>query len=302
MTTERLFEFLVLSQTLSYSKAAKKLFITQSALSRHIIDMEEELGVKLLERSTHGVKLTQAGRVLASRSRHLVQKAESMTGRLRSADIEAGGSISVACMESVAHGQLMIFLSAFSAKYPDMDLRVDVINESDHLAVFDRYDFTFTAFELQNLPPNIEARHAFHSPGVLYALGDYGSLNMHRIALEDLAGKTLFVPYADEMFCSYSTNRQLAEKLTGGNINVVKVPTVESAMMMSALGRGVTIVPQHMPESAVTNVFSIDISTPGCAFDSFVYHNRGLKNPSSALMMEELESFISSSAATEMNI
>lgn len=289
MTTERLFEFLVLSQTLSYSKAAKKLFITQSALSRHIIDMEKELGVKLLERSTHGVKLTPAGRVLVNRSRALVEKSEAMVNRLRSAEIEAKGSISVACMESVSHGQLMIFLSAFTSKYKEIDLRVDVINEADHLSVIYRYDFTFTAFELQNLPPDISSKLTFRSPGVLYVLGDFG--RNHRIALEDLAGKTLFVPYADEMFCSYATNRQLAEKLTGGKINVVKVPTVESAMMMSALGRGVTIVPQHMPESAVTNVLSVDISTPNCVFDTYLYWNQTKDNPTAKLMMEELEAF-----------
>lgn len=289
MTTERLFEFLVLSQTLSYSKAAKKLFITQSALSRHIIDMEEELGVKLLERSTHGVKLTQAGRVLASRSRHLVQKSEAIPGRLRSADLETGGSVSLACMESVSRGQLMIFLSSFAAKYKDIDLRVDVINEADHLSVIDRYDLTFTAFELQNLPPDIGSRLTFRSPGVLYVLGDF--VQSHHIGLEQLAGRTLYVPYADEMFCSYATNRQLAEKLTGGQINVVKVPTVESAMMMSALGLGVTIVPQHMPESAVTNVLSVDISTPGCVFDTYLYWKREDLCPAAKLLLAELEAF-----------
>lgn len=289
MTTERLFEFLILSQTLNYSKAAKKLFITQSALSRHIIDMEEEMGVRLLERSTHAVKLTKAGRILAQRSRYLMQKSESLLHRLHTAGIGSGGSISIACLESVARGQLMIFLSAFAAKYPDVDLRVDVLSEGGHLAIIDRYDFTFTAFELQKLPPGVESKLTFRSPGILYVLGDFGQ--NHHVGLEELVGRTLFVPYADEMFCSYATNRQLAEKLTGYQVNVVKVPTVGSAMMMAALGKGVTIVPQRMPESAVTNVLSIDISTPGCVFDTYMYRNTGRPNPTARLMREELESF-----------
>ncbi|MGN1002313.1 MAG: LysR family transcriptional regulator [Oscillospiraceae bacterium] len=289
MTTERLFEFLVLSQTLSYSKAAKKLFITQSALSRHIIDMEEELGVTLLERSTHSVRLTQAGRILAQRSRHLMQKSGALMDRLRTAGIQTGGSISIACLESVARGQLMIFLTAFAAKYPDVDLRVDVLSEENHLAVIDLYDFTFTAFELQNLPPDVKAKLTFRSPGILRVLGEFGQ--SHHIGLEELVGKTLFVPYADEMFCSYANNRQLAEKLTGYRVNVVRVPTAESAMMMAALGRGVTIVPQHMPESTVTNVLSIDISTPGCVFDTYMYWNSGRTGPAARLMLEEIDSF-----------
>ncbi len=291
MTTERLAEFLVLSQTLSYSKAAKKLFITQSALSRHIMDMEAELGVKLLERSTHGVKLTGEGRLLAARSRYLVQRSASLFSRLRSAELAHEGRLSIACMESVSHGPLMIFLSAFAAKFQAIELRVDVINEADHFSVFDMYDFTFTAFELQSLPSHISSRHVFTSSGVLYANAEYISGKAHHVGLEELAGKTLFVPYADETFCSYSTNRQLTEKLTGGMVKVVKVPTVESAMMMSALGRGVTIVPQNMPRSTVTNMFSIDISTPDCRFETFMYHNKNRHNPASALLLSELEDF-----------
>lgn len=290
MTTERLFEFLVLSQTLSYSKAAKKLFITQSALSRHIIDMEAELGVQLLERSTHGVRLTQAGRVLAQRSRYLMQKSEVLLARTRTSGIETGGNISIACLESVARGQLIIFLSAFSSKYPDVELHVDVLGETGHLAIIDRYDFTITTFELQNLPMAVESQRIFRSPGALCVQGDFGQ--NHHVALEELAGKTLFVPYADEMLCSYATNCKLAEKLTGYQLNVVKVPTVESAMMMSALGRGVTIVPQHMTESSVTNVLSIDISNPDCVFDTYMYWNTGHRNPAARLMLDELEGFI----------
>ncbi len=54
----RLREFLVLSQCLSYKDAAKKLGISTSLLSKHIIALEKNLGVKLLLRSTHHVELT----------------------------------------------------------------------------------------------------------------------------------------------------------------------------------------------------------------------------------------------------
>ena len=44
MKTETLYEFLVLSKTLNYSKAAENLYISQSVLSKHIQEMEKELG------------------------------------------------------------------------------------------------------------------------------------------------------------------------------------------------------------------------------------------------------------------
>ena len=65
MTTEHLYEFSVLARTLSFSRAAQALFLSQSMLSKHIQGLEAELGVQLLVRSTHGVSLTEAGRARA---------------------------------------------------------------------------------------------------------------------------------------------------------------------------------------------------------------------------------------------
>lgn len=291
MTTERLFEFLVLSQTLSFSGAAKKLFMTQSTLSRHIAELEAELGVKVLERSTHSVRLTSQGRMLASRIPRLLQKNESAMSRIRLADARTSGSVSIVCPENSIHDQLVIFLNYFASKYPDIDFSIELISRSDRVAVFENYDLCFTGFELQKLPTYISSAIAFRSPGVLSTLESHRLFNKHNIRLEDLAGETLLVPYSDELFCSYAAIRQLAEKLTGYTLNIVKVPNAESALAMVAFGKGVAILPQYLSQNNLLNVWSIDISTPGCVFDTWVYHNESRENPAARLMMEELSAF-----------
>ncbi len=292
MTTERLFEFLILSQTLSFSGAAKKLFMTQSSLSRHIAELEDELGVKVLERNTHSVRLTSQGRMLASRIPRLLQKNESAISHLRLAGTHTSGRVSIACLENSIHDQLVIFLNYFSSKYPDIDLSIELINRSDRLAVFENYDLSFTCFELQKLPTYISSTLAFRSPGVLSTLESHKLFNSHNIRLEDLAGETLLIPYADEVFCSYASIRQLAEKLTGYTLNVVKVPNAESALAMVAFGKGLAILPQYLSQNSLLNVWSIDISTPGCVFDTWVYHNTNRENAAAELMREELLAFI----------
>ncbi len=291
MTTERLFEFLVLSQTLSFSGAAKKLFMTQSSLSRHIAELESELGIKVLERNTHTVRLTQSGRMLASRIPQLLQKSSSSLSRLRLAEIQTSGSVSIACLENSIHEQLVIFLSYFSAKYPEIDLKIDVISRNDRVAVFDEYDLSFTAFEFQKLPAYILSSPAFQSPGVLSTRESHRLANNYHISLEDLAGETLIIPYANEVFCSFSVVRQLAEKHTNHSISIINVPSVESALAMVAFGKGVAILPQHLSQNSLLNVWSMDISTPGCVFDTYVYHNESRDNPAAVLMMNELRSF-----------
>lgn len=66
----------------SFSKAAEKLYITQPSFSQYIGKVERELGVKLFERGTHPLKLTQAGRVYVEAAEQMEQIEADMKGRL----------------------------------------------------------------------------------------------------------------------------------------------------------------------------------------------------------------------------
>ena len=291
MTTERLFEFLVLSQTLSFSAAAKKLFMTQSTLSRHIAELEYEIGLKLMDRNTHTVRLTQEGRMLASRIPRLLEKNETALSRLRIAGAQTSGTLTICCLENSIHDQLVIFLNYFSAKYPDIDFSLEILGRSDRVAVFDSYDLCFSAFELQKLPSYIKSSIAFCSPAVLCMPENHRLFTNYHLRLEELVGETLIVPHADEVFCSYAAARQLAEKLTGYKVNVLKAPNVETALAMVAFGKGVSILPNYQGQNTLLNVWGVDISTPDCKFDTWVYYNQGKGNPAAKLMMEELKTF-----------
>lgn len=66
MTIKQLEYFMEVARSLNYSEAAKRLFISQPALSRSITALEEEMGVRLFIRNKHNVSLTPAGLVLAA--------------------------------------------------------------------------------------------------------------------------------------------------------------------------------------------------------------------------------------------
>ena len=292
MTTERLYEFLVLSQTLSFSVAANKLFMAQPTLSRHISEMEKELGIKLLERCTHSVRLTHAGRMLASRVPRFLETNESALARLRLVNAQTSGKVSIACLENDIHDQLVIFLNYFSAKYPEIDFCIDIVSRSDRVGVFENYDLSFTAFELQKLPEYISPHKVFSSPGVLCVPENHRLFTNYHVRLEELGGETLFVPYSDEVFCSYASVRKLAEKSCGFGLNIVKVPNVETALAMVSFGKGVAILPQHLSKSSLLNAWGVEISTQGCMFDTYVYYNESKNNSAAILMLEELKMFI----------
>jgi len=68
--------FIAVAEELSFSRAARRLYISQPPLSRQIRDLESELKVKLLERNRQEVKLTRVGRAVLARARDLMREAE----------------------------------------------------------------------------------------------------------------------------------------------------------------------------------------------------------------------------------
>ncbi len=290
MTTERLLEFLILSKTLNFSKAANQLFMSQSTLSKHIAALEDELGVKVLTRSTHSVSLTKAGRLLAQKSARLLLQCDSAVNQIALSDVQTSGEVSICCVENAVYDQLSLFLSRFGAKFQDADVRVDVRSECPLESLGD-YDFVLSPFRYSHLPDEYVFDRAFDYPCIVIALSGNRLISMQSVGLQELAGETLFVPDYSEP-SSFTDNAALAKDLTGGNITIVKVPSVESALIMTSLGKGVSIMPNDIRQLSPAPTLPIAISTNDCRFQTYLYYKSNMINPVARLMHSEFESFI----------
>jgi DNA-binding transcriptional LysR family regulator len=76
MELRQLRYFVTLAGELSFSRAAAREHIVQSALSQQVQRLQRELGVRLVERSTHHVALTAAGTVLLAEARQILARAD----------------------------------------------------------------------------------------------------------------------------------------------------------------------------------------------------------------------------------
>jgi len=68
--------FVAVADELNFTRAARKLHVAQPALSRQIRQLEEELGVKLLDRNHHAVKLTRPGREFLAEARSVLHQSD----------------------------------------------------------------------------------------------------------------------------------------------------------------------------------------------------------------------------------
>ena len=289
MNTGRLYEFLVLSKLLNYGKAAEALYISQSVLTKHIQAMEKELGVPLFVRTTHGVTLTEAGRLLAKEAPELVGKCDSVLRRLRSRNVPAQGSVYIGiCLEFSYSNHIRRFFQSFLERYPDIELKYGVLPGSTPSSAAGQYDLLFTPCVYHDLPPSIGHLSA-RSHGTFAILPPgHALMSQPAVSLHQLSGQTIIVPHAGELFGPYEQNWILAEKATRGQVSVIKVDNLSTALFLVTMGKGICIAPRYAKNMLPAETFTVSISDRNCRFDEHLYYNE-TGNGAARLFFEEYQ-------------
>ena len=293
MTTERLREFLVLSRTGSINQAASLLFISQPVLTRHIQEMEEELGVSLFLRSARGISLTDAGRFFARQLPSLLEACDNASAHLQQG-VPVRGRLRVACSQELSYSShLRIFVERFLRRYRDLELSFDVISGSMPVSLLRTCDVVITPCRYTDLPPETRSallrRHSVHA----YFCPGHRFMSRQSVALAELSGETLIVPYADEPFGPYARNWQLAERATRGTLACRRVENLATAVFLMNAGAGdILLAPRYVrslltPESA-SSALVVPVSDAECAFEEYLYTPAYGDNGAARLFHEEL--------------
>ena len=124
--------FEAVARRLSFSEAADELFVTQSAVSRQIKGLEEEIGAALFVRGTRHVEMTQSGQMLLRSVEAGLQKIDASVRQIR--QVRSRKRVSVTTFASFGSLWLLPRIEAFQRLNPDIDLRVsagDMIADLD---------------------------------------------------------------------------------------------------------------------------------------------------------------------------
>jgi DNA-binding transcriptional LysR family regulator len=123
MEFHQLTYFLAAAQTQNFRKAAELCMVAQSALSRQIATLEDELEVTLFTRHKKRVTLTEEGREFALYVRNALEQLQE--GQLFLAELQAGqrGTIRIGCIESLATAFLPMLFASFHQQYPNIRLK-----------------------------------------------------------------------------------------------------------------------------------------------------------------------------------
>jgi len=226
------------------TKAAKHFYISQSTLSRQIIALENELGVKLFERSNKHVELTEAGEVFYQDCESFINHMATITQNVQAADQGNSGILRITSPSTLSP-ILSDALTALREKHPSVRLVIESydFNEIPSAIRYDlynigiTYDFSFFNHEeLQSIPIGTDNFSLVVSSKLFTELTE-------ETITEVVQSLPLILPSHVEPPFLKLLLYQLQDIARVRNINTLYVNTTESVMLEVSLGLGYGIVP-----------------------------------------------------------
>ena len=118
--------FVAVGEEEHFGRAALRLRVAQPALSRQIQDLEREIGFKLFDRLSRGVKISSAGRLFLEEARRILQQLNEATERAQRVARGQSGTLRVGFTENASwRGVVPDSLPLFRERYPDAELQLN---------------------------------------------------------------------------------------------------------------------------------------------------------------------------------
>ena len=138
--------FAAVAQHLNYSEASRRLHVAQPAISQTILDLEDELGVKLLLRTKRTVQLTAAGTAFLREAQEILRRANEAQRLAQRAARGEVGILGIGFFGTASGPILPSLVDTYRLKFPDVELRLFELDPDQQLAAFDegRIDLGFT--------------------------------------------------------------------------------------------------------------------------------------------------------------
>ena len=133
--------FVAVAEELHFTRAAERLHIEQSPLSRTIKELEDELGVILFDRNRRGTVLTPAGAVFLQDVRRLFTVLEHARENVQAVAAGLRGSLRIAVSDGAIDPRLSAFLARCRAEEPEVEIRLSEVPLAEQLRGLRSGDF-----------------------------------------------------------------------------------------------------------------------------------------------------------------
>lgn len=278
MDFEQLKIFITVVDCGSFTKAAELMYISHSTTSRNVSALEDALGIRLLDRDSRGLRLTQAGRLFYSEGKLLLEKTEELENKVRNAESGETGKLSVASVYLYS-GELNKIYGAFCSRYPNVVLGIyhNELSEVHSLVGKGEMDLGVTfSYALPKNPEDFEFRSVAEEKFCVvcsetHTLALKKSVKASELGVESYVGvgeqRSGFARRLEEEVLKNKPERE-----------ILSVPTLESLFLQVRNGNGISLVPYPMAREFGKNCAALDIEDVDTRFDIVVFWRRDNNN------------------------
>lgn len=128
MTITQLNYLLAVAEYKNFTKASEKVFVTQPTLSMQVQKLEEELGVKIFDRTKKPIKLTPVGEKIIEQAKNIVNESIRIQDIVEQQKGFIGGEFKLGIIPTVMPTLLPMFLNNFVKKYPKINLKIEELH------------------------------------------------------------------------------------------------------------------------------------------------------------------------------
>ncbi|NRP74489.1 HTH-type transcriptional regulator BenM [Ensifer psoraleae] len=244
MELRQLRYFLAVARERNFSRAAEILHIAQPPLSRQIQQLEDELGVLLIDRSNRPLDLTEAGRFFYEQAGQIIARTEHMREQTRKIGLSRRERYVIGCVGSTLYGGIPDLVRRMRERWPDLDIEIREMMSTEQVTAlkerridvgFGRVRFNDREIERLTLR---EERLV-----VAFPKGHPKSVSTEPIALAELEGEPLVVypsvprpSFADEVL-----NMLSEQGISPGSVEEVR--EIQTALGIVAAGMSLCIIP-----------------------------------------------------------
>lgn len=266
--------FITVAEELNFSKAALKLYTAQPSLSQQIKDLEDDVGVRLLNRTKRKVELTEEGAVFLEQARLTLAQAEKAVNMAREVSKAKQKLLRIGFVPVAEMKIFPYVLPNLRVQDPELRIELHSMNNIDQARAIKKgeLDITFTRQSLES--DEIASRFVLREPLVFLLPKDHPLAAYERIPVQALNGIDFVIPSDDQsknlhdLILNFARDNQI-------EFNIVqKADNILFNINSIGIGLGCTILPAYIMPLTMENTVSrpLDVELP--SIDLFVSYRR----------------------------
>jgi DNA-binding transcriptional LysR family regulator len=197
--------FVAVAEELNFRRAAERLRVAQPALSAQIKNLEQELGVRLFDRTTRSVLLTQSGQVFLAEARGILGAATHAEQLVRKAEHGLVGTLRVGVITPATGPLLAKVLRHFHQKYPGVQLSLSALTSAEQLRRLRAGELDAGLLRPPVTAPELDMRFVEQAPQVLALPAGHRLEKKRKLEWKDFDGEGLVMIHPDRQHGFYDS-------------------------------------------------------------------------------------------------